>query len=71
MFKTLIFAGAVACTMAFGHLLMRDTRSFIAGEQALASINPYATAQAQNVQIAGALAQINQARAGGQQAPQQ
>jgi|GEM_PF-5237322 uncharacterized membrane protein len=62
MFKTFIFAAAVAGTMSFGHMLMRDTQSLIAGEQALANINPYATPAAQDAKISGALAQINQAR---------
>lgn len=67
MFKTFIFAAAVAGTVSFGHMLMRETQSFIAGEQALAHIDPYASASQQDAQISGALAQINQARTGAQQ----
>ena len=70
MFKILMFVTLAAASAAFGHMLMRETRELQAGEQALANINPYATAQVQNAQISGALAQINQARAGAQQAPQ-
>lgn len=69
MFKTLVFAAMVAGTMAFGHMLMHETRELQAGEMKLASINPYATAHAQDKQIADALAQINQAGASAQ-APQ-
>lgn len=70
MFKILFFVAMAASSAAFGHMLLRETRELMAGEQALANINPYATAQVQNAQISGALAQINQARSGAQQAPQ-
>lgn len=70
MFKTLIFAVAVAGTMSFGHLLIHSARELQTGEMKLATINPYATAVQQNEQIADAMGQINQARTGAQQTPQ-
>ena len=63
MFKILFFAAMAASSAAFGHMLMRETRELQAGEMRLATLNPYATAAQQNQQIAGALAQINSARA--------
>ena len=69
--KTALFAALAVGSAALGQRLIRATQSLVAGEAALANINPYATAQAQNVQIAAALAQVNQARGGAQQqAPQ-
>ncbi len=68
--KTVLFCGLAVGSMAFGQHLITATRRLMAGELALAHINPYATARAQNAQIAAALAQVNQARAGVQQAPQ-
>ena len=70
MFKTLLFAMLAASSLAFGQQLMRATQSLMAGEQQLAAINPYAPPAQQDAQISGALAQIDQARAGTQQAPQ-
>ncbi len=70
MLKILFFAAMAASSAAFGHMLMRETRELQAGEMRLATLNPYATPAQQDAQIAGALAQINQARSGAQQAPQ-
>ena len=67
--KTVVFCGLAVGSMVFGQHLIRATLSFVAGETALAHINPYATQAQQNQQIKGALAQVNQARTG-QQAPQ-
>lgn len=68
--KTVLYAGLALGSATMGQHLITATRKFIAGEAALAAINPYATAQAQDTQISGALAQINQARGVAQQAPQ-
>ncbi len=70
MLKILFFAAMAASSAAFGHMLLRETRELQASEMKLATINPYATATQQNQQIAGALAQINSARASAQQAQQ-
>lgn len=67
--KTVLYVGLALGSATMGQHLITATRKFIAGEQALAHIDPYASAPAQNAQIAGALAQINQARTGAQ-APQ-
>lgn len=69
--KTVVFCGLAVGSMAFGQHLITATRHLMTGELALANINPYASAQAQDAQISGALAQINRARGGAQQqAPQ-
>ena len=60
-FKAVLYAGVALGSATLGQQLIHFTRQFIAGEQALAHIDPYATAQAQNVQIAAALAQVNPA----------
>ena len=68
-FKAVLYAGVALGSATLGQQLIHFTRQFIAGEQALAHIDPYANAQVQDAQISSALAQVNQARSG-QQAPQ-
>lgn len=68
--KSVLFCALAIGSAAFGQHLIHATQALMAGEQALGHINPYATAQAQDAQISGALAQINQARGVAQQAPQ-
>ena len=70
MFKILMFVALAASSAAFGQHLITATRHLMAGEQALAHIDPYSTAAQQNRQLAAAMGQINQARAGAQQAQQ-
>ena len=70
MFKILMFAALAAGSATVGQHLITATQHLMAGEQALARINPYASARAQDAQIAAGMAQVNQARAGAQQAPQ-
>lgn len=67
--KVALYAGIALGSAALGQRLITATQGLMAGEQALATINPYATAPVQDAQISGALAQINQARTGAQ-APQ-
>ncbi|MHB1991663.1 hypothetical protein [Metallibacterium scheffleri] len=69
--KTILYAGIALGSATIGQHLIHATRALMAGEQALAHINPYATAAQQDAQVSGALAQINQARGGAQQAAQQ
>ena len=70
MFKILFFSALAASSVAFGQHLIHATQSLMAGELALANINPYAIPAQQDAQISAALAQINSARASAQQAPQ-
>lgn len=67
--KAALFAALALGSATMGQHLITATRRFITGEQALAHIDPYASASQQDAQISGALAQINQARTGAQ-APQ-
>lgn len=67
--KTALFAALALGVATMGQHLIAATWQFITGEQALAHIDPYASAPVQDAQIAGAMAQISQARTGAQ-APQ-
>ena len=59
--KSILYAALAIGSATMGQHLITATQRFIAGEMALANINPYATSQAQNAQISSALAQVNQA----------
>ena len=59
--KAVLYAGFAIGSATLGQHLIRSTRQLMAGELALAHINPHATQAQQNQQINGALAQVNQA----------
>ena len=69
--KTVLYVGLALGSATMGQHLIHATQALMAGEQALAHINPYATAAQQDAQVSGALAQINLARGRAQQAAQQ
>lgn len=69
MIRLLMFVTLAAASVSFGQQLITATRSLMAGEMRLATLNPYATAAQQNEQIAAAMGQINEAHTGAQ-APQ-
>lgn len=69
--KSILYATLALGSATLGQRLIHATQNLMAGERALANINPYATAPQQDAQISGALAQINQARAGAAQQEQQ
>ena len=64
MFKILMFVALAASSATVGQHLITATQSLMAGERALANINPYATAAQQNERIAAGVGQINEARTG-------
>lgn len=67
--KAILYSAVALGSATLGQHLITATQHLMAGERALAHVNPYASAAQQNAQISDALAQINQARAGAQQAP--
>ena len=68
--KSILYAALAIGSATMGQRLIIATQRFIAGEKAIAHIDPYASAAQQDQQIAAAMGTIQSVRGAAQQAPQ-